>query len=131
MQQQLAAVGVHLTLNQVSATRCSASRRPRRSGGGHLQLDSDDWYKVQPTPADEVNALYTTGASTNYNCYSNPQVDALAAQARKTFDETTRNKRRCSRSRGHLRRCPPAGRMRVRAQVPAPVRGLRGAGASA
>ena len=92
VQSQLAAVGVHLSLNQVSGNALLSLEAAAQKGGGHLQLDGDDWYEVQPTPADEVNALYTTGASSNYNSYSNPQVDALAAQARKTFDETTRNK---------------------------------------
>jgi ABC-type transport system substrate-binding protein len=92
VQSQLAAVGVHLSLDQVSGNALLSLEAAAQKGGGHLQLDGDDWYEVQPTPADEVNALYTTGASSNYNSYSNPQVDALAAQARKTFDETTRNK---------------------------------------
>ena len=92
VQSQLAAVGVHLSLNQVSGNALLSLEAAAQKGGGHLQLDGDDWYQVQPTPADEVNALYTTGASSNYNRYSNPQVDTLAAQARATFSETARNK---------------------------------------
>jgi ABC-type transport system substrate-binding protein len=46
---------------------------------------------VQPTPADEVDALYVTGASSNYCDYSNSRVDALAAQARRTFNAAERN----------------------------------------
>jgi ABC-type transport system substrate-binding protein len=91
VQAQLSAVGVQLTLNQVSSNALLSLEEGSQSGGGHLQLDADDWYEVQPTPADEVDALYVTGASSNYNQYSNPQVDALAAQARRTFDETERN----------------------------------------
>jgi peptide/nickel transport system substrate-binding protein len=92
VQSQLAAVGVKLSLNQVSSNALSSLEAAAAKGGSHLQLDADDWYEVQPTPADEVNALYTTGASSNYNSYSNSEVDRLAAQARETFDETTRNK---------------------------------------
>ncbi len=91
VQSQLAAVGVHLTLNQVSSDALVSLESAEPKGGGHLQLDADDWYEVQPTPADEVDALYTTGASSNYNSYSNPQVDKLAAQARATFSTTKRN----------------------------------------
>jgi peptide/nickel transport system substrate-binding protein len=92
VQSQLAAVGVKLSLNQVASNALTSLEAAAPKGGSHLQLDADDWYEVQPTPADEVNALYTTGASSNYNSYSNPEVDRLAAQARETFDETTRNK---------------------------------------
>jgi ABC-type transport system substrate-binding protein len=92
VQAQLAAVGVHLSISQVSSNALLSLEEAEQKGGGHLQLDEDDWYEVQPTPADEVDALYTTGASSNYNRYSNPQVDKLAAQARETFDETARNK---------------------------------------
>jgi ABC-type transport system substrate-binding protein len=92
IQSQLAAVGVHLSLNQVSSNALLSLEEAAQKGGGHLQLDADNWYEVQPTPADEVNALYTTGASSNYNRYSNPRVDALAAQAKKTFNESARNR---------------------------------------
>jgi ABC-type transport system substrate-binding protein len=91
VQSQLAAVGVHISLNQVSSNALYSLEEAAQKGGSHLQLDGDDWYEVQPTPADEVDALYTTGASSNYNRYTNSRVDALAAQARRTFDETTRN----------------------------------------
>jgi ABC-type transport system substrate-binding protein len=91
VQSQLAAVGIHLQLNQVSSDALTSLEEAEPKGGGHLQLDADDWYEVQPTPADEVDALYTTRASSNYNSYSNAEVDKLAAQARETFDETTRN----------------------------------------
>jgi peptide/nickel transport system substrate-binding protein len=92
VQGQLAAVGVHLSLNQVSGNALLGLEEAAQKGGGHLQLDTDNWYEVQPTPADEVDALYTTGASSNYNNYSNPRVDTLAAEARRTFDQTARNR---------------------------------------
>jgi peptide/nickel transport system substrate-binding protein len=92
VQGQLAEVGVRLSLNQVSSNALLSLEESAQTGGSRLQLDTDDWYEVQPTPADEVDGLYVTGASSNYNSYSNPQVDALAAEARKSFDETARNK---------------------------------------
>ena len=42
--------------------------------------------------AYEINAIYVTGASSNYCGYSNPQVDKLAKQALTEFDTTARNK---------------------------------------
>jgi len=91
VQAQLSGIGVHLSLNEVSSNALLSLEEAEQSGGGHLQLDADNWYEVQPTPADEVDALYVTGASSNYNRYSNPQVDSLAARARRTFDEVERN----------------------------------------
>jgi ABC-type transport system substrate-binding protein len=91
VQAQLAAVGVQISLNQVSSNALLSLEEGAQSGGGHLQLDADDWYQVQPTPADEVDALYVSGASSNYNQYSNATVDDLAARARESFDETERN----------------------------------------
>jgi ABC-type transport system substrate-binding protein len=92
VQQQLAAVGVHLTLNQVSSNALLSLEEAETKGGGHLQMSTDDWYQIQPTPADEVDSLYVTKASQNLNGYTNPQVDKLAAQARRTFDTVARNK---------------------------------------
>lgn len=91
IQQQFAAVGVHLSLNQVSANALSSLEAAEPGGGGHLQLSTDDWYQIQPTPADEVDALYVTKASDNYNGYSNPEVDRLASQARASYDTATQN----------------------------------------
>jgi ABC-type transport system substrate-binding protein len=92
VQAQLGAVGVNISLNQVSSNALLSLEESAQTGATRLQLDTDDWYEVQPTPADEVDALYVTGASSNYNSYSNPQVDALAARARTMFDEAARNK---------------------------------------
>lgn len=92
VQQQFAAVGVHVTLNQVSANAQYSLESAQQGGAKKVQLTADSWYMVQPTPADEVDAMYVTGASSNYCGYSNPQVDKLARQATKTFDATARNK---------------------------------------
>jgi len=92
IQQQFAAVGVHVTLNQVSSNAQYSLESAQQSGGHKLQMTADTWYEVQPTPADEVDALYVTGASSNYCRYSNPQVDKLASQAKASFDVTARNR---------------------------------------
>lgn len=87
VQQQLAAIGVKINLNQVGGNAL-ASLEPK----GNLQMTGDEWFLTQPTPADLVNTLLTTGASNNYNGYSNPQVDRLASQAKAEYDETRRNR---------------------------------------
>jgi ABC-type transport system substrate-binding protein len=92
VQQQYAAIGVHVTLNQVDSNALISLEYAEQGGRKKLQMSTDSWYMVQPTPADEVNALYVTKASSNYCGYSNPQVDALAKRAAAEFDPTARNK---------------------------------------
>jgi ABC-type transport system substrate-binding protein len=92
VQQQYAAVGVHVTLNQVDSNALLSLEYAQQAGRKKLEMSTDTWYMVQPTPADEVNALYTTRASSNYCAYSNQQVDALAKQAAAEFDVVSRNK---------------------------------------
>ncbi len=92
VQQQYAAVGVHVTLNQVDSNALYSLESAQQAGRKKLQMSTDTWYMVQPTPADEVNAIYTTGASSNYCAYSNKQVDALAKQAATDFNTVSRNK---------------------------------------
>src|SRR5215472_4518365 len=64
----------------------------QQSGRKKLQMSTDTWYMVQPTPADEVDAIYVTDASSNYCGYSNPQVDKLAKRAATEFNPVSRNK---------------------------------------
>jgi ABC-type transport system substrate-binding protein len=92
VQQQYAAIGVHVTLNQIDSNALYSLEYAQQKGRKKLQMSTDSWYMVQPTPADEVNAIYTTKASSNYCGYSNPQVDALAKQALTEFNEVQRNK---------------------------------------
>ncbi|HEX6934241.1 MAG TPA: ABC transporter substrate-binding protein [Streptosporangiaceae bacterium] len=92
VQQQYAAVGVHVTLNQVDSNALYSLEYAQQGGRKKLQMSTDSWYMVQPTPADEVNALYVTKASSNYCGYSNAEVDSLAKQAVTEFNETARNK---------------------------------------
>jgi ABC-type transport system substrate-binding protein len=92
VQQQFAAVGVHVTINQVDSNALYSLEAAQQSGGKKLQMSMDTWYMVQPTPADEVDAIYTTNASSNYCKYSNSEVDALAKQATAEFHVAARNK---------------------------------------
>ncbi len=86
LQQQLKEVGITLELNQVSYGAKFALESKQQP-----EMTTDQWFMVQPTAADIVDAVYTSGGSSNYNLYSNPQVDTLAKQALSDFDETTRN----------------------------------------
>ena len=92
VQQQLGAVGVHVSLNQVDSNALYSLEAAAQRGSSKLQMSTDLWYMVQPTAADEVDALYTTKASSNYCGYSNPEVDKLARQAATEFNQTSRNK---------------------------------------
>jgi peptide/nickel transport system substrate-binding protein len=62
-----------------------------------LTLDNkcDAWfslyYAIYPTMIDLVSQYYETDGSSNYTHYSNPQVDQLTAQARKTTDQQARD----------------------------------------
>src|SRR6266568_106818 len=91
VQQQLGAVGVDVTLNQVDANALYSLKCAEQKGSTRLQMSTDRWYMVQPTAADEVDALYTTRASANYCGYSNSQVDRLAKQAAADFNPVSRN----------------------------------------
>jgi ABC-type transport system substrate-binding protein len=92
VQQQYAAVGVHVSINQIDSNALISLEYAQQAGRKKLQMSTDSWYMVQPTPADEVDALYLTKASSNYSAYSNTQVDALAKQAAADFNEVSRNK---------------------------------------
>jgi peptide/nickel transport system substrate-binding protein len=62
-----------------------------------LTLDGkcDAWfslyYAIYPTMIDLISQYYETGGSSNYTKYSNPQVDQLTAQARRTTDQQARD----------------------------------------
>jgi len=92
VQQQLGAVGVRVTLNQINANALYSLEYAEQKGSKRLQMSTDLWYMVQPTAADEVDALYVTKASSNFNGYSNTEVDRLAKQAAADFNPVSRNK---------------------------------------
>lgn len=86
VQQQLAAVGVNLKLQSMKGTAVYSLAE-----AGKYSAFYDYWYMIQPTPADWVDTLYVTGASSNYTRFSNAKVDQLAKQADATFDPAKRN----------------------------------------
>jgi len=85
IQQDLAEIGVKANIKQVSGTTALDLIT-----GGKAQAYLNDWYMIQPDPADLINNLYMTGAGSNQDFYSNPKVDELARQA---LAEQNREKR--------------------------------------
>jgi len=85
IQQDLAQIGVTVNIKQVSSV---VQYDMIVAGEGQIYLN--DWYMIQPDPADLVNNLFMTDAGSNQDFYSNPQVDELAKQA---LGEQDREKR--------------------------------------
>lgn len=85
IQQDLGQIGIQVDIKQVDGNVFQ-----EMMSAGNTQLFLNSWYMIQPDPADLVNNLYMTGAGSNYDFYSNPQVDALATEA---LAEQNRDKR--------------------------------------
>jgi ABC-type transport system substrate-binding protein len=85
IQQDLAQIGVTVTIKQVSDT---VAYDMIVAGEGQIYINS--WYMIQPDPADLVNNLYMCDAGSNQDFYCNPKVDVLAIQA---LGEQDREKR--------------------------------------
>jgi oligopeptide transport system substrate-binding protein len=85
IQQDLGQIGIKINIKQVADTVSYDLMY-----AGETQLFLNSWYMIQPDPADLINNLYMTGAGSNYDFYSNPQVDELAKQA---LGEQNREKR--------------------------------------
>ena len=83
LQQQLAAVGVNVKLDPTSSITDVQSKRTEP-----MALTS--WYMSLPEASDIIDLAYVTGSSSNYDQYSNPQLDELANQAKAEFDHDKR-----------------------------------------
>lgn len=86
VQQQLQAVGVHMTIRTVSASALTSLTQH-----GDDDAFGTDWYMVQPTALDIITTNYVTHGSSNYNKYSSAEVDRLTAQATKAQDPHASN----------------------------------------
>lgn len=88
LQQQWAAIGVDLKVNTVSNAAYWTALE-----NGEADVSGRSYYQVQPTGLDLISDNFTTGASSNYQSYSNPAVDELAADARAslTVEESNRH----------------------------------------
>lgn len=76
LQQQWAEIGVHLRLTTMSESAFYAATYKQQG-----DMYGTHWYQVQTSALDIINANFITKASSNYNGYSNKQVDALSARA--------------------------------------------------
>jgi peptide/nickel transport system substrate-binding protein len=85
IQQDLGQIGVKITIKQLSD-----SVSYDMMVAGDTQAFMNDWYMVQPDPADLINNLYLTGAGSNYDFYSNAKVDELGPQALAEQDRDAR-----------------------------------------
>lgn len=86
LQQQWAEIGVTLTLTTMSSSAFDEAVTKQQG-----DLFGTHWYQVQPSALDIVNSNFVTGASSNYNGYSNKHADALAAKALASRTTTTSN----------------------------------------
>jgi ABC-type transport system substrate-binding protein len=87
IQQDLDQIGVKVSIKQVSDTVSYDMIT-----AGEAQMYLNDWYMIQPDPADLINNLYMAGAGSNQDFYSNPKVDELAVQALAEQDREKRVK---------------------------------------
>lgn len=86
LQQDLREVGVTVTLEQNSQTPFDmGSKLPSK-----YRLWAMLWGMGLPDPSELAASLYGTGAPSNFNSYSNAQIDKLAAAA---ISEADRSKR--------------------------------------
>jgi peptide/nickel transport system substrate-binding protein len=86
LQQQWKAVGLEIGLKHISV---DASYE--LSLKGELDLWFSNYYAVYPTALDLVSQYYETDGTSNYTKYSNPEVDRLTAEARRTVDGAARD----------------------------------------
>lgn len=76
LQQQWQAIGVHLNLLSMSASAFQSAISAQQA-----DIYGTHWFQVLPSALDLVGSNFVTGASSNYNRYSNKRVDALAKKA--------------------------------------------------
>ena len=85
IQQDLGAVGIEVTINQVSRAVVREMRKK-----GEAQMYFSNWFMMIPDPSDLINNLSLCGASANYDFYCNEEVDALAEQVMPVLDAAER-----------------------------------------
>jgi peptide/nickel transport system substrate-binding protein len=87
LQQQLKAVGVHMSIDTVSANAYNTATAAKNFAAAPIH-----WYQVQPTALDILDSNYVSNGSSNYWNYSDPKVDALARQALSAPDASQSNR---------------------------------------
>lgn len=86
VQQQLAAINIDVTLNQVGSSAFYDLQ-----GKGDFELMYTGLFLIQPTPGDLVESVYIPTGYANYVGYDNSEVTKLAGQARKSYDTDKQN----------------------------------------
>ncbi|MGB3483836.1 MAG: ABC transporter substrate-binding protein [Mycobacterium sp.] len=76
LQQQWAPIGVKLAVTTVSNAAFWAALE-----NGEADLAGRAYYQVQPTGLDLLAGNFSSAGSSNYQAYSNPAVDELAAKS--------------------------------------------------
>jgi ABC-type transport system substrate-binding protein len=87
LQQQWSAIGVNLKVTTLSNAAFWTAVE-----NGEADVFGRSYFQVQPTGLDLLAGNFVTGASSNYQNYSNPAVDALALNSQNslTVEESNR-----------------------------------------
>jgi peptide/nickel transport system substrate-binding protein len=80
LQQQWAAIGVNLKVTTLSNAAFWTAVE-----NGEADVFGRNYYQVQPTGLDLLAGNFVTAASSNYQNYSNPAVDALALNSQNSL----------------------------------------------
>jgi ABC-type transport system substrate-binding protein len=86
LQQDLAAVGITVSLTQDPATENDYGADLR----GMYPVWPRGWGMGLPDPAELFNAMLKTGAPSNYGGYGNAEIDRLGAEAQRETDPAAR-----------------------------------------
>jgi peptide/nickel transport system substrate-binding protein len=86
LQNQWKQAGFDVTIKQASGDAIN-----ELVSKGKCDAWVSSYYFIYPTAIDIISQYYETGGTANYTKYSNPQVDSLTAQARKTTDAAARD----------------------------------------
>jgi peptide/nickel transport system substrate-binding protein len=79
LQQQWALIGVNITVTTISSSAFWDAL-----DNGQAPMEGRTYFQVQPTSLDLITDNFTTGASSNYQKFSSPEVDALVKMARES-----------------------------------------------
>lgn len=94
MQEQLAEVGIELTIDKVSTDEHTAYQFGDildADGQRDYDMIMAGWEADFPDPSANLESLYSAGISSNSAAYDNPEVDRLIKEQKKSSDPTERN----------------------------------------
>lgn len=94
MQEQLAAIGIDMSINKVSTDEHTAYQFGDildADGLRDYDMIMAGWEADYPDPSANLETLYTIGASSNTAAYENEAVDKLIKEQKQLSDPTQRN----------------------------------------